>query len=489
MPDVEATLGAALAMSGRTARGLAHLDSAVAASHGTTLGQVLTRRAYVLKGILGRYSEALVDLRRAHRLFARSGDRVWEARVVNIRGWTEMFGHAAAAERDFLRAAELYQALGHEFEVVNLIHNRGIAAYVSGDLPRAFVLFAQAADELSRMGEVNNDLVVDRCMAYLTAGLAQEALEVVESALARRNIQPRHRAELLLMRANSALAAGDTVTAAASATEARVIFRRQQRDWFEVRAHLTAIAARHAGGSPTPALLSLAAALVERMRPLRVPEFPQALLLAGRLAEAVEPRAATSFFSEAATFRASAVGTTRALGWLASALDRRTRADGRGVLRACASGLDALEQHQATLGSPEMRALSTRHGAELAELGTRTALAGGDPRRVLRWAERWRATALAQPSVTAARDDAEATELTSLRLHTRNLTAARAAGDPTEQLERQIAQLENSIRHRGLQAVGTGARRDRFQVDRLLGTLAQDSGHSWSSWSSTATCM
>ena len=110
----------------------------------------------------------------------------------------------------------------------------------------------------------------------------------------------------------------------------------------------------------------------------------------------------------------------------------------------------------------------------MAELGTRTALTGGDARRVLRWAERWRATGLAQPSVTATRDDAAATELTALRLHARSLAAAHAAGEPTEQLERQIAQLENSIRHRGLQAAGAGARRERFQVDELLGALARD---------------
>ena len=260
----------------------------------------------------------------------------------------------------------------------------------------AFVLFSQAAEGLERMGEVNNDLVVDRCAAYLTGGLAQEALDVVEAALARQNIQPRHRAELLLVRANAALQAGDSATAAASAAAARAAFRRQQREWFEVRAQLTAISALHMAGSSTTTLVAQSASLVERMRPLRVPEFPQALLLAGRLAEERDASSGQVYYREAGTYRRAAVGTTRAVGWLATALDRRTRGERRGVLRACASGLGALEQHQATLGSPEMRALATRHGIELAELGTRTALTGGDARRVLRWVERWRATGLAR---------------------------------------------------------------------------------------------
>ena len=472
--DVHATLGAALAMSGRTVQGLVHLDRAIADSRGGARAQALTRRAYVLR-ILGRYTDALDDLRQAHRLFARSGDKVWEARVVNIRGWTEIgLGHAAAAERDFARAARLYEALGHEFEVVNLVHNRGIAAYVGGDLPRAFALFAEAAERLDRMGEVNNDLVVDRCTAYLSAGLAAEALHVVDSALARGSVQPRHRAELLLMRANSALAAGDVVRAAASATDARRMFGRQQRDWFEVRAELTAITARRRNGRSARSLLPRAAVLVERMRPLRVPEMPQALLLAGRLTQEAGPGSASAYFAEAASYRRSRLSTIRATGWLATALDRRTRGDSRGVLRACASGLDALDEYQATLGSPELRALATLHGEELAELGTRTALAGGDARSVLRWAERWRSTALAQPSVIATRDDDAATELTALRVHVRSLAAAHAAGEPTEQLERQIAKLESSIRHRGLQAAGAGARRERFQVDQLLAALARD---------------
>jgi tetratricopeptide (TPR) repeat protein len=473
--DVNATLGAALAMSGRTTRGLAHLDLAAEGSRGVALATVLTRRAWVLN-MLGRYADALADLRRALRAFVRAGDPVWEARVLNIRGLTEIaVGDVAGAERDFARAAELYESLGHDLEVVITTHNRGIAAYVGGDLPRTFALYAEAAEGYDRMGEVSNDLVVDRCLAYLAAGLASEALEVIETALARRHVQPRHHAELLLMRANAALAAGDLEKAAQSADAARRMFRRQQRDWFEVRAELTALAARRATGRSGRALLARAASLVERMRPLRVPEMPQALLLAGRLAAEVEPAAAAAFFAEAAAYRRSAVSTTRATGWLAAALDRRTRSDSRGVLRACASGLQALDEHQATLGSPELRALATRHGEELAALATREALAGG-ARRLLRWAERWRATSLSQPSVTAGHD-APATDLAALRAHSRLLAEALAAGEPTEQLERQVAHLERAIRHRRLQTAGTGGRRELFDVGNLLGALSADGGH------------
>ena len=220
VPDVQATFGATLAMSGRTAQGLTQLDRAVADSRGAGPG----RRSRVAPTCCG--SSAGTPMRwltfaRRIACSRRRGDRVWEARVVNIRGWTEIaVGRTGAAERDFVRAAALYQELGHEFEIVNLVHNRGIAAYVGGDLPRAFALFSQAAEGLERMGEVNNDLVVDRCAAYLTGGLARRRW-MWSRRHWRGSIQPRHRAELLLVRANAALQAGDSATAAASAAEAR----------------------------------------------------------------------------------------------------------------------------------------------------------------------------------------------------------------------------------------------------------------------------
>ena len=316
--------------------------------------------------------------------------------------------------------------------------------------------------------------MLDRSLAYLAAGLATEAVEVVEAALARLDVQDHHRAELLLVLANAALAAGDHGKAAASGTAARRTFRRQERAWFEVQAELTALSARYAGGRSARTLLPAAAALVERMRPLGVPELPQALVLAGRLATQVAPDAAPAYFREAAAYRRNGASTTRALGWLATALDRRMQGDGRGVLRACGSGLQALDDYQATLGSTELRALVTVHGEELAGLATHAALEGGDARRLLTWAERWRATALTLSPVTGTRGERPAADLAALRAHHRRLAEARAAGEPTEQLLRQGSQLERAVRQHRLQVAGAGERRGHFAVDRLLGALSDD---------------
>src|SRR5262249_16693328 len=57
-----------------------------------------------------------------------------------------------------------------------------------------------------------------------------------------------------------------------------------------------------------------------------------------------------------------------------------------------------LDEHRWSLGASELRAQATAHGAELAALAQRHAARTRQPRRLLTWSERWRATALAVPA-------------------------------------------------------------------------------------------
>jgi len=84
--DVQATLGIALAWTGRSQQGLAKLDQAVAAARGGVAGRVLMRRALVLHS-LGRFHEAHQDLCRALPYFRRADDTVWEARSLSLRAF------------------------------------------------------------------------------------------------------------------------------------------------------------------------------------------------------------------------------------------------------------------------------------------------------------------------------------------------------------------------------------------------------------------
>lgn len=477
--DVRATWGASLATAGRTSEGLAQLNRAIDELEGIRQATVLVRRAWVLSVLLARFEESVLDLQRAGQIFAEVGDPVWEARALNLEGYAcAGLGDLAGARRAFEASGALHEKLGNAFDLAGTVHNLGFVAFLAGDLPLAFSQYADAAARLEAIGVTSPDLVVDRCLAFLAGGLATDALEVVDQALIARPLQARERADLLVALAEAALAAGDLTRALESADEAGRMLRAQGRHVRGLRALLLSIWARTEAKQPAGPLLRRVERLIEDTRDERAPELLQALMLGARLASQVRSSRAAGladdWLAEAAEQRHSAVSTTRALGWLAMARRRERAGNSMGVLRACDRGLQALDDHQATLGSHELRALMSGQGAQLAALGTRTALEARHPRSLLRWAERWRATALVLPPATQDHDAATAADLAALRAHHRRLAQARAEGEPTDRLEQRTRRLERFVRERLIQERGTGATASYFSVDVLLAALAQD---------------
>jgi CHAT domain-containing protein/tetratricopeptide (TPR) repeat protein len=468
--DVRATLGAALAMDGRTAAGLRQLGLAVAGARGRTLTTVLVRRAFVVQA-LGRQDEALADVRRALDRLRRAPDPVWEARAWNIRSLAELAqGRADAAERSILRAGALYREMGQDLEAVHTVHNRAELALCRGDLPGALARYEEAGAGYAALGVLSPELAGDRCVALLAAGLSDEAVRVAGLALARRDLQARHRAQLLLWQAVGWLGV-DVARAADTALQAGTLFRRQHRPWWRARAELVSLRARYAGGERSRRLLLTARDVADRLTEVRAEETPLALLLAGRLARAMEDGSAHRFLAAGARYRRRGAPWTRAVGWLAAAEDRELTGRVTGVLRACARGLDAVEEYQATLGSSELRALATGHGDELSALAVRHVLDHGDPRTLLRWSERWRATALAQAPVRPSADPRLAGRMTALRDNARRLSAARDEGAEAAMLEQEQTRLEQEV-HRLLRTRSAGAgTRGRLDLAELLEAL------------------
>ncbi|WP_210648613.1 CHAT domain-containing protein [Nocardioides sp. SYSU D00065] len=477
--DVLATLGGTLCTMGRVGEGLRHLDRAAAALDGLPLARVLVRRAWVLGFLLARFEDSAADLQRALGLFAGAGDHVWEGRALNLEGLVAVgLGDLDRAARAFGAYSALSDAVGNGWDVALARHNAGWLAFVRGDLPGALELYADASARYDALGMTDVDLVTDRCEAYLAAGLAGDALEVVERALVARPLQPREEADLLVAVAQAALAAGDFSRATSAADAAGRLLARQSRHVHRLRADLLAVTARAEAGLPAGPLLRRAQRLVDASRDAQVAELPQALLLGARLARSVRsPRAAglaQGWLEEAALFRRAPRGDTRALGWLALALRREADGDVGGVLRACDHGLRAIDEHQATLGSPELRAVATGQGGALAALGTRTALASGEARQLLRWSERWRANALALPPAYVQHDPATTADLAALRAQHRRLAQARAEGAVTERLQARATRLEQSVRQRLMHARGTGVAPAALDVGELLDALAED---------------
>src|SRR3954469_3751728 len=478
--DVLATLGASLVFGGHTVSGRRVLDRAVELAQAPQRGQILVRRG-IAAWVLGDHAAALADLTRAVRELRRSGDVLWEPRALTTRAFVHLaLGASERAVGDLERAERLLSGSAQELEVAYATHNRAIVAIRSGDVPEALTLLDGAGERYGALGVTVPDLTVDRCRALLTAGLARDAVGGAHAVLPRLDAgspqQASKRAELLLTAAECALAAGRLTAAREWAAAARRLFTAQRRTWWRADARLLELRAQVDAGPPTRRFLGAALRCAAELEGLRSPDSDLARLLAGRVALALGATdQARDALGTAARARRSGPALRRAEGWLAEALRCEATGDGRRLLCACRRGLDVLDQHRALLGSSELRARATAHGAELAAVAQRHALRTARPRLVLRWSERWRAAALAVPPARPVDDAAARAELTALREVTVQLERAHAEDLPTSRLAAEQVRLERAVRDRALRAPGDGpGSPGSLDVDGLLDAVGDD---------------
>lgn len=477
--DVQATLGVALVFAGRTGPGRHALNAAAARSTGRLHGRILLRRGGVL-GMLGHYQEALADLNRAITTLRLAGDRLWEARARTERAFTYLaLGSVRRAATDLGRAEALFTGTGQQLESADTVVHRGVLALRLGDLPAALACFDEAAERFDELGVPDAELSIQRCAALLGAGLPAEGLGEADAALARLERsggRPTKRAELLLTSARCALAAGLPQQARQRAALARQLFTRQGRTWWRAHTLLAELEAARTCGPATPALLRQARRCCRELELLGSPQLPEARLLSGRISLMLGRTAsARASFEQAAQGRSHGPALARATAWLAQALDAEAAGDGRRLLHACRRGLAVIDDYRWALGSSELRARATAHGSELAALGQRQALHSGNPRTLLAWSERWRASALAVPPVRPSGDDAQA-ELAALRDVTSRVQQALGRGRPSVALlQRTQLRLERQVRARALRTRPEPADPNR-RGGRADGRLPQAAG-------------
>jgi tetratricopeptide (TPR) repeat protein len=475
--DVLAALGVALVYAGRTTAGLTAFDRAARQAHGVQAARIRLRRGIAL-WTLGRYPEALDDLRHAVAMLKRSDDPIWAGRALTARALVYLaLGSTRRASNDFGAAERMFARTSQELESTYTVHNRAMVAFRSGDLPAALSNLDEAARRYRLLNVPPPDLSIDRCSVLLAAGLPREALAEADTAIndfERIHGQPTKKAELLLTAANSALAAAEPQIALARARAAQRLFGAQHREWWRAHARFVVLRAHYASGMVSSQLLRDVKRIAAQLSRLGSSEAAQAHLLAGRVALELGRRQDADLHLKAAgRNRRRGPAMSRASGWLAEALRAEAAADPRMVLRACRRGLDVLDEHRLTLGASELRARATAHGAELAELAQRRALESGRPRLLLTWSERWRATALAVPPVRPVEDPELGADLAAAREVTSRLEEARADGTPVAALKREQLRLENAIRARVIRAKGTRGppHERRFDAADLLGQL------------------
>jgi len=456
--DVLATLGAALVYAGRTAAGLAALDQAVERSAGVLAARVLVRRGMMLV-TLARYPAALDDFRKAMPVLRRAGDALWTARALNARTLVSLaLGVTGRADADFATAGQLFTEAGQEVEAIDTVHNRGVVAFFSGNLPTALSFLDMAASRYGPLGIPTPSLSIDRCAVLLAAGLAGDALAEADAAVAdmeRVRGRATKKAELLLMAAECALAAARPQVAQDWAQAAYRLFRSQQSAWWQAQAARVLVRAHYAVGPVSSGLLRQANQAARRLDALGAGDATQAHLLAGRMAlELGRHDQAERHLLAAAAARGRYRGNpmSRVAGWVSEALRAQAAGNPRRLLSACGRGLAILDEHRLSFGASELRAQATAHGAELAMLAQRHAMRAHRPRLLLSWSERWRATAQVVPAVRPDADAELCGALAALREVTRRFEIARSEGRPAAGLQRERRRLETSVRSSALRS-------------------------------------
>ncbi|WP_328607710.1 CHAT domain-containing protein [Amycolatopsis sp. NBC_00345] len=447
----------ALLQRGRPATALREIDLAVPDLDGALAGRALAQRAIVLH-MDGRLDEALAQFDAVLPTLRATGDLLGVQRLLINRAFLLADRHAfAAAEADLLEAGRLARQLGRELTEGIVAENLGLVETLRGDIPAALAQLGRAERIIAEHGAQLGWVQRHRAELLLSAGLVAEARDAAERAVAtcRRERRLLGVPEVRLVLSQAASLSDDSVTAVAQARAAGREFARQGRAAWAELAYLTGLRARWTSGPP-PRVAS--ARIAEMVRVLAGAGWPaaelEARLFAGRLALARrDPERGRGLLREASTARRRGPATLRARGWYAEALLRKDFGDNAGVVHAVRSGLRVLDDHGAALGATDLRARTAAQRTDLAELGLRTAVAGGRADAVFEWAERGRAGRLARPPVRPPDDEVLARLLAELRSTARE---AENASGPATTLPRQAA-LERRIRDHIRQSRSAGA--------------------------------
>lgn len=475
------SLAASLSYEGDFARSIANVDRAIGLLRGDDLVAALSQKAGLLQRS-GRHTDALLAFSRALAAAEPAGDETIIGDLLGNRGVLRaMTGDVAGAEKDTLRALELFEQRGWDKRAVDVRHNLAWLAGRRGDVVGALRRFDEATAGYEALGLTATSVFPDRCEVLISAGLAGEALDVAESAV-KNFVQQGNQvdaAESLMLVARAALLAGDGQRAGEASDEAARSFELQGREGWDDAARVLSLDARLASGATTSSDRSDALAVASRLRSVGMSgHAATATLVAAEIAiESDDLDACNADLAELPTQHLGLVERFRrdlVTARLAVARDRP-----RDALTICAASLDSFIDISAALGGTEIRAHIAGHVERLVDIGASLALAAGDPTGVLQWAERQRSSVLTSAPVLPPQDAELERDFNLLRAVTTELDEiGRQGGDDTEARARFAAaqdRVRRRSRHLGDAVDGSTSRDDLVERVRRIDT----SMHTW----------
>lgn len=438
-----------LLSKGRTSAALRDASASVDSLRGLDRARALAQQGLILHRS-GRLDEALAVYATALASLRRYGDRLWEAKVRNNRSILHAhLGHLGRAKTDIVLARQIYVDLDLPQAQTDTQYNLGYIEGWRGDIPAALTALDTVAEAYRKADLPVAALLLGQAEVLLTAGLATEASQVSQDAVAElsRRGAGTDLAEAQLMLARAQLAVGESAQASRTAVVAQRSFARQQRSNWAAVALYVSIRASWASGERSGRLMRSARTAAARIEDAGwATAALDVRLLAARIAlDLGQLELARTQLQVAARARRSVHMDRRAQAWYALALLRQQSGDRRGAYAAVSAGLDAAERHRALLGATELRMLVSSQVAELAALGVALAITDGSAPGVLRAAERHRASTLRMRPVLPPADETHASLLTQLRSAAAETEQAQLAGAPVQALTRRQHALEERL--------------------------------------------
>ncbi len=336
-------------------------------------------------------------------------------------------------------------------------HNLGCVAYLSGDIPGALRLMAEAAAMDSGVGMARAHL--DHAKVLLDAGLVDEAERVLLRGLeaARRDRQPLERGEIQLDLARSALMRGDVRLARVRAGHAARTFRALHADRRTVEVELFGAAVDLGVGRH----LTRAAKVAARWE-TRTPVLP-AERLATRIRIEValarnDLRTATTELNRLSTHQPQPLGARLHEHLLASRLAaaQGDRARATAILEEAAM---QLAREQGGVHSLEIRAGLALHAARIRDADVASATDSGSLAELFESVERWRAASHRAPPLRPPDDEETAALVATLRRLRQT-----GNGSPLSTTQREVVVLQSAITERLRAARGPNAEADLRSV-------------------------
>jgi tetratricopeptide (TPR) repeat protein len=453
------SLAATLSYVGDFDRAVSAVERAIELLDGDQRLVAMSQRAGILRRA-GRHDDALAAFSEALDSAAVAADQTIRGDLWMNRGVLYGFlGDIDAGEKDTQRAHDLFQEMGWTKRAVDMRHNLAWLAGRRGDVVDALRGFDEALNGYESLGISGASVFPDRCEVLIAAGLFDEALAAAE--LSARGLDRLgdevDLAEALLLVARAALLSANPERAlAASERAAAILLEHGRQSWWPAAASLALEANLHLG-RVRPEDHHRALTIVESAKQsgLRTASL-EASVLAGEIALALDEWSACEDDVAAITRTDLGLATRFRLDLVRARLLVR-KGEHQEALDQCAAAIREFTGISAGLGGTELRAHVARHIEALANFGLQLAVADGEVHRILEFAERQRATALAAPPLRPPADAELERDLNALRSAMTELEQLVQAGLPSDASAERCVRQQDRVRRRTRHLSGESA--------------------------------